>query len=101
MNKSCCGIFGQIFSDFSNSSNVIKQDLEIELTCSSRDKLSSTIRPKFLAETDEFTTCSLMEIESSEGRGGYLELMTTVTTLWVTTLWVNPWAGVLLETENS
>ena len=23
MNKSCCGIFGQIFSDFSNSSNVI------------------------------------------------------------------------------
>ena len=23
MNKSCCGIFGQIFSDFSNSANVI------------------------------------------------------------------------------
>ena len=23
MNKSCCGIFGQIFSDFSNSFNVV------------------------------------------------------------------------------
>ena len=23
MNKSCCGIFGKIFSDFSNSSNVV------------------------------------------------------------------------------
>ena len=62
MNKSCCGIFGQIFSDFSNASNVVITRLGV--TCFSRDKLSSTIKPKFLAETDEFTTCSLMEVES-------------------------------------